>query len=68
MRLRTGPNPSDWLDLGPASPNSHRRVYGTIPARTGSEMLPIVKHGMYLENRHRSKPQNPYSIHRENRT
>jgi hypothetical protein len=65
-RVRTGHGPLDWRDAGPATPHRFARSYASVPAVTIPEMRPVI-HGAYLENRHRVKPQNPLSIHPENR-
>lgn len=59
-RLRTGHEPGAWLDIGPAVANA--RSAGAV---TVGFMNPVVRAGVYLENRHRRRPRHPLTIRRQ---
>lgn len=67
LRFASPGNLTRLVDLGPSVATTRRGRYATLQAAPVGEMTPVVKHGTYLENRHRVKPQNPLSLHRENR-
>ncbi len=55
-------SPTQWLDEGPQIARSST----SNGAVNVGEMRPISK-GMYLENRHRAKPPQAFSLHPEKR-
>jgi hypothetical protein len=65
-RLRTSHTSDGWLDLGPSTPHSFVSGFATRPALQVGSMLPVMRIGANLENRHRRKPPKAHSIHPEN--